>query len=55
MNISTIKTKTMTVCKEILRCELEIQGEVKEAMSFKYLEVEITSNGPLQSEVKHQA
>jgi hypothetical protein len=54
MKIST--NKTMRVCKEPLRCKLEVQGKITEqVMSFKYLGVKITSNGVLQLEVKHQA
>jgi hypothetical protein len=50
------KTKTATVYKEPLKCKLEVQGKMMEQIiTLKYLGVEITSNGPLQSEVKHQS
>jgi hypothetical protein len=56
MKVSTNKTETLTVCKGLQGYKLEIQVKmIEQVMSLKYLGVEITSNGTLQSEVKHQA
>jgi hypothetical protein len=44
------------VCKEPVRCKLEIQGKMTEkVMSLKYLGVDITSDGTQQLKFKHQA
>jgi hypothetical protein len=46
------KTKALTFSKQPLRNKLEVQVKV---MNFKYLGVEVTSDGSLQSGANHQA
>lgn len=56
MQISTNKTKCMTITKEPLRCKLVIKNKtIDQIMSFEYLGCKITSSGFLEEEVRKQA
>ena len=55
MNISTAKTKCMTTSKTPLRCKLVVDGKIiHQEMKFKYLGVEISGYGDVETEVREQ-
>ena len=56
INISVTKTRAMTTSKTPLRCKLEIDGKsVQQEMKFKYLGIEISGYGDIETEVRGQA
>ena len=55
LQLSTKKTKTLTIAKEPLRCKLQLCDKIIErVMSFTYLGIEITTHQDLGAEVKLQ-
>ncbi|XP_056633527.1 uncharacterized protein LOC130443087 [Diorhabda sublineata] len=55
MEISTSKTKCMTIAKEPLCCKLTIYNTtIDQIMYFEYLGCKITSTGFLEDEVRRQ-
>lgn len=56
MNISVSKTKCMTTSRAPLRCKLEIHNNiVQQEMKFRYLGIEISGYGDVETEVRGQA
>ena len=56
MQISTEKTKSLTLSREPVRCKLAVSNKsIEQVMSFNYLGVNITSNQNSTTEVKSQA
>lgn len=55
MNISTAKTKCMSTSKIPLRYKLAIDGKIiHQEMQFRYLGVEISGYGDVETEVREQ-
>lgn len=54
MIISTDKIKTMTISKESIRCKLVDNKIIEQVMKFIYLDVELSSYGDLDYEIRYQ-
>lgn len=53
--ISTLKTKSMVISKNPIRCKLELEKQIiEQVMCFQYLGFQLSSSGLLQTEILNQ-